>query len=75
MKTRNIFKLLSILFIIISCANFSDKKPNIIVFIADDVSWDDIGCYGNNDVVTPNIDALAKNGLIFKKLPMRTVKD
>ena len=48
MKTRKIFKLLLILFIIISCANFSEKKPNIIIFIADDVSWDDIGCYGNN---------------------------
>lgn len=72
MKTRNIFKLLFILFIIISCANFSDKKPNIIIFIADDVSWDDIGCYGNNDVVTPNIDALAKNGLIFKNAYLTT---
>jgi len=72
MTTRNIFKLLFILFIIISCANLSDKKPNIIVFIADDVSWDDIGCYGNNDVVTPNIDALAKNGLIFKNAYLTT---
>ena len=72
MKTINIFKLLFILFIIISCSNFSEKKPNIIVFIADDVSWDDIGCYGNNDVVTPNIDALAKNGLIFKNAYLTT---
>ena len=49
-----------------------DKKPNIIIFIADDVSWDDIGCYGNNDVVTPNIDALAKNGIIFKNAYLTT---
>ena len=40
-------------------------KPNIIFIIADDVSIDDIGCYGNPSVKTPNIDNLAKNGLRF----------
>lgn len=41
------------------------EKLNIIVFIADDVSWDDLGCYGNTQVKTPNIDKLAKEGLKF----------
>ena len=41
------------------------SQPNIIVFIADDVSWDDFGCYGNPYVKTPNIDKLAANGLKF----------
>ena len=72
MKIKTIFKILIVSFIIISCNNSSTKKPNIIVFIADDVSWDDFGCYGNNDVVTPNIDALAKNGLIFKNAYLTT---
>ncbi|MBM82390.1 MAG: heparan N-sulfatase [Planctomycetaceae bacterium] len=40
-------------------------RPNVILFIADDVSWNDYGCYGNSAVRTPNIDALAKNGLQF----------
>jgi N-sulfoglucosamine sulfohydrolase len=39
--------------------------PNFIVFIADDVSWDDLGCYGNPVVKTPNIDRLAQEGLKF----------
>lgn len=39
--------------------------PNIIVFIADDVSWNDYGCYGNDGVRTPNIDSLAANGIKF----------
>ena len=72
MKIKIIFKILIVSFIIISCNSSSTKKPNIIVFIADDVSWDDFGCYGNNDVVTPNIDALAKNGLIFKNAYLTT---
>lgn len=45
--------------------NAQDPPPNIIVFIADDVSWNDLGCYGNTIVHTPNIDRLAENGLKF----------
>ncbi len=41
------------------------KKPNFIIFIADDVSWNDFGCYGNKEVSTPNIDRLARGGLRF----------
>ncbi|MCK5442292.1 MAG: sulfatase-like hydrolase/transferase, partial [Maribacter sp.] len=40
-------------------------RPNVIVFIADDVSWNDLGCYGNTFVQTPNIDKLANNGIKF----------
>ena len=40
-------------------------RPNVIFFIADDVSWNDYGCYGNPAVRTPHIDALAKNGIRF----------
>ena len=39
--------------------------PNIILFIADDVSWNDYGCYGNEAARTPNIDQLAQQGLRF----------
>ncbi|MBT6770140.1 MAG: sulfatase [Opitutales bacterium] len=41
------------------------KAPNVIFFIADDVSWNDYGCYGNNGARTPNIDALAEKGIRF----------
>ncbi len=42
-----------------------DIKPNFVIFIADDISWDDFGCYGNTDVKTPNIDKLATMGIRF----------
>ena len=66
-------RLLFIMFfsLIFSCEK-SNKNPNIIIFIADDVSWDDLGCYGNLDVKTPNIDYLANNGLIFKNTYLTT---
>ena len=37
----------------------AQDKPNFVMMIADDVSWDDIGCYGNKQVKTPNIDRIA----------------
>lgn len=40
-------------------------RPNIVLFIGDDIGADDIGCYGNREVKTPNIDRLAKEGLRF----------
>ncbi len=58
------------LFAFVCCRTTKDitqvEKPNIIVFIGDDISWDDFGCYGNKNVKTPNIDRLAKNGLKFR---------
>lgn len=47
-----------------SCSS-PEERPNIILFIADDVSMDDIGCYGNRQVKTHNIDRLAENGIRF----------
>jgi len=44
---------------------FPQEKPNFVFIIADDVSWNDIGCYGNDVVKTPNIDRLAQEGLRF----------
>jgi hypothetical protein len=39
---------------------YAQHKPNIILIIADDVSWDDIGCYGNSTIHTPNLDRIAR---------------
>ncbi len=38
-------------------------KPNIIVILADDMAYGDIGCFGNPDVQTPNLDRLASDGI------------
>ena len=41
------------------------QKPNIVLIMADDVSWEAFGCYGAEDYETPNIDKLAANGIQF----------
>jgi arylsulfatase A-like enzyme len=55
--------LLSILMPIVLLAQQS--KPNIVWITIEDTSPDFIGCYGNNQVKTPNIDALAQEGVRF----------
>lgn len=42
----------------------SPKKPNIIIILADDMGYSDIGCFGSN-IQTPNIDDMAKTGLVM----------
>ncbi|MBZ4191953.1 sulfatase [Niabella sp. 3A5MI-3] len=42
-------------------------RPNMILFISDDLNQQDMGCYGNRDVKTPNIDRLAAEGMRFTK--------
>ena len=42
-----------------------DQKPNIVLILADDQGWGDLGISGNTNLATPNIDAIAKNGVTF----------
>ena len=44
----------------------TDERPNIILIMADDMGFSDIGCYGG-EVNTPNLNALAEKGLRFRQ--------
>ena len=59
---------LGILIGIITCvqgapSQASERKPNVIVFLADDLGYQELGCYGQKVIQTPSIDALAEKGL------------
>jgi len=41
-------------------------KPNILLILADDLGYSDLGCYGG-EIHTPNLDRLAQNGLRFSR--------
>ena len=47
-----------------SLVTYGDDRPNILLIMADDLGFSDIGCYGS-EIPTPNLDKLANNGLRF----------
>lgn len=74
----NYYKLLGLILLslLISCepntvpsdtntAAKKSKQPNIIYILADDLGYGDLSCYGQKKFATPNIDRLAKEGMLF----------
>ncbi len=57
--------MLALLFLVTTNTS-SANKPNIVLFVADDHTAVDCGAYGSRDVRTPNIDRLAKEGMLFR---------
>ena len=45
----------------------AQQAPNIVVILADDMAWDDLGAFGNKNVRTPNLDRLAAEGMTFEQ--------
>ncbi len=43
----------------------AEKTTNFVFFLVDDLGWSDVGCYGSTFHETPNIDRLAKEGMLF----------
>lgn len=65
MKRFFLSPFLFVVLLLLTTIARSDERPNFIFFITDDVGWNDLGCYGNTFVKTPNLDAMAKEGLRF----------
>jgi arylsulfatase len=68
---KSLFSLI-IIFLSIKCAspsqetdNTSLSPPNILIIMADDMGYSDLGCYGS-EIATPHLDQLAQNGIRFR---------
>jgi arylsulfatase len=65
MKRRDFVKLAAAGAAVVSTsAPATATRPNIIIMMADDMGFSDVGCYGS-EIKTPNIDSLAANGIRF----------
>ena len=63
---KNKFFIVLIIFFIASCSS-EDPPPNIIIIISDDQGYADVGFHGSKEIFTPNIDRIAKNGVVFSQ--------
>ena len=62
-----LFLTLTQLVLIVSSTQGSDsRRPNVVVIMADDLGYSDLGCYGS-EIETPNLDALAAGGVRFSQ--------
>lgn len=84
MKSPFMYLLLSLLLCLAGCQeknkkplkledNRGEKKPNIILIMADDQGWGDLSSSGNTNLKTPNIDAIAKYGVSFENFYVQPV--
>ena len=65
MKSFRLTLVASCVFLWATVAFPQASQPNLILILADDLGWADLGCYGNTFNETPNIDRLAGQGLRF----------
>lgn len=67
MKRKSIYTAVVSGLSVCSLSGQQSEKPNFVLFMADDCSYYDIGCYGSTDSKTPHIDRFAEDGMLFTK--------
>lgn len=70
-KKYHAFISFIVLLLYTSCIMAIDR-PNMVLIIADDLGWNDLGCYGNASIQTNNLDKLAKEGILFTNVYLTT---
>jgi arylsulfatase A-like enzyme len=67
LKILFIFMIINSINYVNICCKIYKQKLNIIIFLSDDLGWNDIGFHLSKHLSTPNIDSLAADGIIFNK--------
>ncbi|MDZ4287433.1 MAG: sulfatase [Prosthecobacter sp.] len=64
--------LLTLLLCAVSSAPAAEPRTNVVFILVDDLRWNALGCMGDKIVKTPNIDRLAKEGVLFNNMFVTT---
>jgi N-sulfoglucosamine sulfohydrolase len=67
MRTRLLHASLFLVLCVSLGAAAPASRPNIVLIIADDLAWDDLGAFGHPTVRTPHLDRLAREGMRFDR--------
>ncbi len=67
MKFKQKVRLPAVLLALCAGVSAADERPNILLILADDLGYADVGFNGGQDVLTPNLDQLAANGMTFSQ--------
>lgn len=63
---RIVFSIFAVMTVLVTSVAAAADRPNVVVIMADDLGYSDIGCYGS-EIETPNLDALAVGGARFSQ--------
>lgn len=65
---RHIFSVIAVLIFLVSCYQEDSRKPNVILILADDLGYGEVGYNGQKRILTPNLDEIASAGLVMKNM-------
>src|SRR5262249_32173952 len=55
----------ALVWVLTASASLAADRPNVVLIVADDLGYGDLGCYGQETIPTPNLDRLAREGIRF----------
>lgn len=64
-ETKKALLTATLMSVLTGAALAAPAKPNIVFILADDLGYGEVGCYGQEKIMTPNVDQLAKEGVKF----------
>ena len=69
MRVHRVSQSLALVFLSVGSvlAASATSMPNVLLILADDQTYHDVGCYGNDQINTPHIDRLASEGMRFTR--------
>src|SRR5688500_15351105 len=56
-----------LLLILVGSAFAAERTPNIVFILADDLGYGELGCFGQKEIATPNVDRMAAEGIKFTR--------